>query len=287
MAQGTSGNKSLAVSGKNPEDDVQEAGSKKENPTSVKERSLPFYLEEGKICQFFLDGYCKYGDECFDIHERGDEKAESKVKLTKENGKFNKNKIEEQKRNYEQSKDEWEPVICSYYLNGYCMHGKACWNSHDVEQKSKEKRRKRYNSQGEKLLNMRGQNSHEEQSKENGNLKNNNQARDQSSRKDDRKNLRDQGREKDEWRKNQRGSTYAKDDKKEKRNGEMDRKTNQKPENEKVGHWEMRTGQARNTEKDKSRSEQMDVHEEMHFLEKRMAKIKRYLETNSNKNNRQ
>ena len=51
--------------------------------------------------------------------------------------------------------------------------------------------------------------------------------------------------------------------------------------------------QAKNTVK--TGGEELDVQEEthkemleeIHFLEKRMAKIKRYLETNPNKNNRQ
>jgi len=62
-------------------------------------------------CQFYEDGYCKYGNKCFDVHENS--KVNPKVKKS--------NAVTEDKKK----------VICEHFQRGVCAYGDECWKVHE------------------------------------------------------------------------------------------------------------------------------------------------------------
>jgi len=62
---------------------------------------------EGVPCPFFEEGYCKYGNMCFNVHKKV--KKEKKPKPTEEQHK----------------------VICDHFQKGVCAYGDTCWKVHE------------------------------------------------------------------------------------------------------------------------------------------------------------
>ena len=89
-----------------------------------------FYLDEGKICQFYLDGYCKYGEECQDIHDNEDEQHDhkSRRRSTKEKPKQVRSGSLEKDDESQYSKPKAH--VCQFFLQNRCRFGRYCKNEH-------------------------------------------------------------------------------------------------------------------------------------------------------------
>ena len=62
-----------------------------------------------KTCLHFLENRCKKGDQCKDLHTKGNDKKS----------------------------DDRHSKICLYFRRGYCMHGDNCKYSHKIRQDDK------------------------------------------------------------------------------------------------------------------------------------------------------
>ena len=194
------------------------------------------------MCQYFIDGYCKYGDRCHDIHEKGcDEKEYNGKTQAKEGNNSNRKDGEGGGKDCGQ-KYEYKPVLCQFYLDGYCRFGNACWNVHKKKMENEEKQNKRINPSE----------SREKQVIESDLKK---REGDKSSKKSQQNNCRREQPIKDDNSKKYRGANSSQNDRRDPR-------------------------EEKKSDKDNQNKESCDVYKEMYFLEKEMKKIKRYLEAN-------
>ena len=217
-----------------------EKKEKKENGESGGKRTQ-FYLEEGKMCQYFIDGYCKYGDRCHDIHEKGCDEKEYNAKTPAKGGNNSNRKDRGGGKDCGQ-KYEYKPVLCQFYLDGYCRFGSVCWNIHKKKMENEEKQNKRINpcESREKRVIENDLKKHESE-KLSRKLQQNNCGREQPKRDDNSK-------------KYSGADSYQNDGR------DLQEK--------------------KKSSEDNQNKESCDVYKEMYFLEKGMKKIKRYLEAN-------
>ena len=222
-----------------------------------------FYRDEGKICQFYLDGYCKHGDECQDIHDNGDEQYDhkSRRRSTKEKPKQVRGGSLEK-----ESQSQPKTHLCQFFLQNRCRFGRYCKNDHpDLVR----------NATGSKMARMNDERLHKNyegkrEKDERGRDSNSNRERD--SRRGSR--YSDQNREKRRERDTREGKRERNESYDKSRGNETSRKTNLQEES---------TSRIKMGGKDELRDKaELSMQKRMDFLEEGMKKISRFITQNKN-----
>ena len=109
----------------------EDKNNQSRNNQAIDKMQNQFYLDEAKVCQHYLDGYCRYGASCHDIHDKGNNETITKTDSMK--SKKNLTRNEPRDRKYGER--------CWYFMNGFCRYGKSCWDVHErgVDKKNEEK----------------------------------------------------------------------------------------------------------------------------------------------------
>ena len=107
-------------------------------------RNEPRDRKYGERCWYFMNGICRYGKSCWDVHERGvDKKNEEKEKMI-ENQHNNRRHNDRELKNQEET---YKPKPCHYFMRGNCQFGENCWNHHpeknDVQHETNHQRQTR------------------------------------------------------------------------------------------------------------------------------------------------
>jgi len=76
-----------------------------------------------KICAYFRDGTCKYGDGCRDLHDTTGQF------ISQNNG-----------TNFRENNYSQQPKVCQFYQQGNCKYGSNCYDAHTENDVTKKKR---------------------------------------------------------------------------------------------------------------------------------------------------
>ena len=229
-------------------------------------------MDQGKLCQFYIDGYCRFGKQCHDIHDNGEEESEQKGRRRNEGGKERK----------PDGKSYNKPVkrVCRYFLNNNCRYGKHCWDEHPTSKEREEESR-----QGGEMP-RREEGRHESRNKKEvsgrGGETRRREERNHESRNKERHPIETQSNENRKNSRKEHGDIKNRDSTAERTNKEK-KKTSE-------GEWtrgeDQDNAQAKKERRDKGEwtrnnaDEQMITREEFDFLQQRLKKISRYFEVN-------
>ncbi|KAL4485397.1 hypothetical protein ABPG72_008265 [Tetrahymena utriculariae] len=137
--------------------------------------------EKTKICRFFLQGNCQYGDNCKYMHSQNEDNQANQAAHSKED-RFGARKTYDnarrQQENYEHReqdegfKDQEKTRICRYFLQGSCTKGEECKFLHQKSEGEAQPKKVCYNFQNNGFCKMgdKCKFSHDDASKVNADI---------------------------------------------------------------------------------------------------------------------
>eukprot|EP00450_Noctiluca_scintillans_P004952 CAMPEP_0194509430 /NCGR_PEP_ID=MMETSP0253-20130528/40199_1 /TAXON_ID=2966 /ORGANISM="Noctiluca scintillans" /LENGTH=280 /DNA_ID=CAMNT_0039352583 /DNA_START=50 /DNA_END=889 /DNA_ORIENTATION=- len=113
-------------------------GADRERPPQDTERStLRTQMQKTKMCEFFLNGKCKYGADCAFAHHESEIRNAPDLKKTRLCHAFSKGRCDDSDCNFAHGQEElrttdfcFKKTLCMWHSKGTCANGERCRFAH-------------------------------------------------------------------------------------------------------------------------------------------------------------
>lgn len=113
-------------------------GADRERPPQDAERStLRTQMQKTKMCEFFLNGKCKYGADCAFAHHESEIRNAPDLKKTRLCHAFSKGRCDDSDCNFAHGQEElrttdfcFKKTLCMWHSKGTCANGERCRFAH-------------------------------------------------------------------------------------------------------------------------------------------------------------